>query len=160
MDPDPHWFGSPKSGSVLVMRIRPEKLPKLAKQPYFQPFKMLFYLRMYVLWSITYISTIFLYVLSVTARSYHDPDPDLLLVRLPGSGTPWKPERIHKTDKKFENITPFPLFQARWPNRCIPGTDETVRKLCTWTAGAVIGLPLANLQGSWLAFVSFVNKLP
>ncbi len=54
VDPEPHWFGSPGSGSVSRMRIRiriqEQKINKLKNKHKFEPFKKAFvpYLRRYV----------------------------------------------------------------------------------------------------------------
>ncbi len=51
VNPDPHLFGCPGSGSVLGMRIRIQehgKRPKFINKPGFLPFKRLLHLRRYV----------------------------------------------------------------------------------------------------------------
>ncbi len=73
---DPHWFGSPRSGSGLGMRIRIQEQgnrPKLTNKRDFQPSIWHLYLCGYVLWHLTIFQVKI--QLFVTEKSAQESDP-------------------------------------------------------------------------------------
>ncbi len=90
VDPNPHSFGCPGSGSVLGMRIRiqeHENRLKLQINLVSCLWKRLVYIRTYVFRPNTNYKYLLLFV---TFNSYQDPDPDphgSAMVWLPGLGS-------------------------------------------------------------------------